>query len=711
MKYAHILSPVQIGNIRLKSHITHSKCYAFNDPSEDGFQKAKNFYTAIAKNGAATVVITVGTFTDCQGERSIMSHVSMEDPGIQDKFADIVQEVHKYGTLCSASLMNVEPQNLAISDIPNWDAEIPVTGDYSPYVRNHPEISPERIDGLIEDYVHQCKELQRLGFDMVTIYMSYRSSILCNSLSPLLNRRTDKWGGKTIAERARLPLEVFRRIKEACGKDFLIEVQTSAEEEGPGLTVAEWLKFCKLCEGLVDIFQVRGWDGSNTHVNGYNSKLEAPTNLKYAEAFKKANIKALVAPVGGFGDPDMMEKFLAEGKADLISMARGLMVDYEFGAKLIAGRGEDVVPCVFCMKCNCPTCTTNPYQGLLHTPDAIKPVGDLKRVAVIGGGPAGMRAAIDAADRGHSVTLYEASDTLGGQLKQATRPSFKWPYMRYYQYLLRELAKRPIHIRLSTTATPNMIRSESFDAVICALGSMPKNIPVPGADSANVLFTEDVYGHEDQLGRRVVVIGGGESGRETALHLAQCGHKVTMLTRGQELYSENAHCISAIINIFNSESNLEIIEFAQTKAIFSDHITVDIKTNWPRMKISFQMIMMQKKRQIPNDTTGFLTPPFPVPITSTPGSGKHEASAEDIRKGAPPLMDMTPPSLDEKDVIHEIRDIPYDSLVICGGRTSRIEEARTFLGTAPSVYLIGDNVIPGSITECTSSAFAAAIDI
>lgn len=132
----------------------------------------------------------------------------------------------------------------------------------------------------------------------------------------------------------RLPLEIFRRVKAACGQDFIIEIQTSAMTESPGYDVEYWLDFCQLCEGLVDIFQVRGWDGSYTHVTGFNSSREAPYNLQFAEAFKRRGIKGLVAPVGGFGDPETMERALSQGQTDLIAMARAYIADLHLAEKL-----------------------------------------------------------------------------------------------------------------------------------------------------------------------------------------------------------------------------------------------------------------------------------------------------------------------------------------------------------------------------------------
>lgn len=715
MKYSHVLSPVKIGNVTLKSHLTHSKCYSIFGLNEAEFERAAEFFCAVAKNGAATVAMSVGTFPDCEGKRSVMSTMNMDDPWIQEQYTKLINKVHQYGTLCSASLMNVEPQNLAISDTPNWD-QIPLKGDYNPNVSNRPGISLERIEGMINDFVNQCKELQRIGFNMVTFYMSYRASILGNAISPTLNQRTDKYGGSTIAERARLPLEVFRRVKEACGQDFLIEIQTSAEEEEPGYKVNDWLEFCKLCEGLVDIFQVRGWDGSYTHVTGYNSELDNPHTLKFAEAFKKRGIKALVAPVGGFGNPDQMERFIAEGKTDLIAMARGLMVDLELGKKMEEDRGEDVAPCLFCMKCNNPSCSVNPYLGLLGHHDAIPPVGASKKVAIIGGGASGMRAAIDAASRGHKVTLFEKDTELGGQLRFARYPSFKWPLREYLFWLIRQVKKCGADMRLGTEATRELLAEGHYDAIICALGSEPKGVPVNGADTAKVWQIDDVYGHEAEMGKRIVVVGGGQSGRETALYLAEAGHKVTMLTRKQEVYTENSHCIYAIINAYENEPNLDVIEFAETTEIGDNYVVCNVKTNMPKRKITFSAVgeMNQKEPAAPEIIPGFLYPEYPdfsiQKLAMQAMKEKADSGEKPPKTGVAHAPEIIP-TIDEKDLIIENRRIECDSVIVTGGRRSRTEAAAKFAGLAPQIYVIGDNVEPASVMECTLTAFAAAIQL
>lgn len=439
MKYSHILSPVKIGNVTLKSRLLSAKCISYQ---QNDFEAAAAFYESFAKKGAATVTMAIGTWPDCQGKRSQMSRLKMEEPAVQAGFRMIIDRVHQHGTLCSAMLMNIEPQDVAISDTPNWN-DIPKNGDYSKNFSNKPGMTREHIQGMIGDYIYQAKELKKLGFDMVTVYMSYRGGILACSLSPVLNQRTDEYGGSTMEERARLTLEIFRGIKEACGQDFLIEAQISAEEEVPGYTYEDFLVYCRLCEGLVDIFQIRGYEGSTTHLNGYNCPKGQPLNLSYAEGFKKAGIQAFVSPVGGFIDLDDIDRFIAEGRTDFVSIARGFIADEDYGEKLLDGRGEDIVPCLLCNGCHSGTCSVNPLAGYTHLAPAKEPAKVPKKVAVIGGGCAGMRAAVWAAEKGHQVTLFEKSSQLGGQLNCAQYPKFKWPLNDFRKWLIAQV-KNPL---------------------------------------------------------------------------------------------------------------------------------------------------------------------------------------------------------------------------------------------------------------------------
>ena len=585
-RYSHLLSPLKIGNVILKNRMMHTQSlpHFFQGPETFPSDQIISHYAGVARNGAAIVTIweadltplNYGTLRNRRELFTDNAHMPMwdaGDPSVQNYFAQLTDAIHFYDSKASISIRISAPQGHTISNVAikrTAANEIPV----------------ELIQKTIEDYAMRAKFYQSLGFDGVNIHMSYNSDLLAHALSPGSNKRTDKYGG-SIENRARLPLEMFQAFKKACGQDFLVAAHMSGEEREGGYTLQDTVQFAKIWEGSLDILKLRAKNISLCHPTGFNLEEDKPLTLRYAQAIKEGGSKIITAPTGGFQDPDLLEEYIASGKTDMIAMARAWIADPEYGKKAYEGRGEDVVPCVLCNGCHgismegpwLTFCTVNPKMGIAHKVERMVDVPAVSRkVAVIGGGPAGMKAAITAVERGHKVTLYEKNDFLGGQLRHADFASFKWPLRKFKDYLIRQTYKAGVEVLLKTRATPEMIKAKGYDAVLAAVGADPVIPDIPGAKGSNVLAPIFVYGNET-LGKNVVVIGGGKQiGTETGMYLAQNGHKVTVLTEEKSLATDanQVHFIDSLrsaweaLDTFSYITEVTATSISERKVFYKD---------------------------------------------------------------------------------------------------------------------------------------------
>lgn len=646
-KYPHLLSPIKIGSVFTKNRMGMARAVpTFATGVEDAYplDTAITYVGNMAKNGAAIVTCPSPTWKSeynrpggafmppppddgdgpfgpgapMPGE---MQGLDMDIANVRTAFSRMAEAIHNHGSLACISLMEIEPMGWDINDIPL-----------------------EYLEKLPEIFAQKCALYRELGFDIGCFYMSYRNSLLCNSISPR-NERTDKYGGSTMEERARLSLEVFSSVRTAC-PGFLIEVQVSGEEGEGGYMLDDLIEYARLGEGLIDILQIRGKDANIAHPTGFNSIKHQPPTLRYAEALKKSGTSIVIAPVGGFQNPKLNDEYIASGKADMIYMARAFICDSEYGKKIVEGDIEDIIPCIRCNKCHSKPgdpeagCSVNPKLICLLTDREFivcEPAEKSKKVAVIGGGPAGMEAALTAARRGHRVTLYEMGDSLGGQLLHADYVSFKWPLMDFKDYMISQLEKSSVDVCMGVKATPEILRDEGFDAILLATGANPVIPNIPGTDSKNVWTPISVFGREAELGRRVVVVGGAETGTETALHLALCGHEVMLLTRRGKI----AH---------NAQG------------------------------VHYREIFEEKWQSV--DTFGY----------------KTKATAMAIGDGYVNYVDV-------KGGEHSIE---ADSIVLCGGMSPVQEMALEFAAMTDHFRMIGDCRAVGDVRTCMKNAYTAA---
>ena len=323
-------------------------------------------------------------------------------------------------------------------------------------------------------------------------------NLIAQFASPLYNKRRDEWGG-SLENRARFAIEVLDGVRALCGEDFVIEYRISADEIHPdGLHLAETLQFIELIQDKVDIFHVSaGLHGELQYMRNWwqNYMMDREYNVHYAADVKKAFPNAVVCTVGSIMDIGRAEEIIASGKADMVAMCRPLLADPEMPRKYALGREDDHRPCLRCQYCGFRlmvpaviNCAVNPYLGNeTEFPEAKVPKAEVRRrVAVVGGGPAGIQALLTLCERGHDVTLYEKSDHLGGNVVPGAALPFKQDVADYLDYLLRQAAKAPARILLNTEATKEMLDAEGYDALIIAVGSEPIVPRLPGIDKPHV---------------------------------------------------------------------------------------------------------------------------------------------------------------------------------------------------------------------------------
>lgn len=422
-------------------------------------------------------------------------------------------------------------------------------------------MTPEIMDKICRDFATAALFAKACGFDGILIHGGH-GFLFQQWVSPRTNHRTDEFGG-SMENRAKFPCRILDTIREAVGEDFIIEVRFSAEEDGfeDGLTIEDTCEFCKLIDGKCDIIHVSNGlksMGNSTHTftdsydpHGYN--------VPFAEKIKKVVKISKVGVIGGLNSPEFCDRIIAEGKTDFVIFGRQGYADPEFANKAKAGKERLIRRCVRCFQCYPGSMETEDDPGFPFFPSpammgrcAINPEADFalyperlpvpeasRKVLVIGGGVGGMQAAITATKRGHQVLLCEKVDRLGGTINFTEFDEDKQDLWNFRNTLIAELDDRKIPVRLNTEVDEAFIRKYRPDAVILAIGADPFMPDLPGAETA--VSSLDVYYHPEQLGEKIVIIGGNLTGCEVGLHLARHGKEVTVLSRNA-LIAKEAFC-------------------------------------------------------------------------------------------------------------------------------------------------------------------------
>ena len=658
--YSHLLSPLKIGKFILKNRMQSSNSLPHFSQGPENYPADATMahFIGRARNGAA--FITFAGFEDSVDSPEFpdtldMSHFpnfDLRDARCQNYMVEFIEALHHQNTLISGSLFSAnkkfryENENGEVEIIdanPPIDMSLGATAMIIQACGD--EVSAGDLVKIAKSYGQKTAFYKRLGFDAVTIHMSYRAQLPGQLLSPLSNKRTDEFGG-SFENRVKFPLMVLEEVKKAAGNDMLIEIQFSAVEPKGGYGMEEGIRFLRLAEKYVDIVQVRSAEGDPNHPIPF--ELRKTPFLELAAEIKKAGLDMVVSNVGGFFDPEDADRAIAEGKLDLVAMARAWISNPNYGELVLEGRKDDLVPCLRCNKCHgrgkhdimTTVCSVNPHFGFEEVDRYLpSPIEGSKTVAVIGGGPGGMRTALYLTERGHKVTIYEAEAELGGAIRHADYIPFKWTLKEYKDFLIAQVHKHGIHVVLNTKATPEMV-ADRYDVVVAAVGAQPVIPAIPGADRSNVCVATEAIMNSEKIGKNVVVIGGGEVGVETGMFLAQNGREVTVVEMRDELAADTT--------------------FMHYRSMF--------QAAWEAIP-SFHYVLNASAKEIGD---GFVT------YTDKDGA-EHRLAA--------------------------------DSVVLSVGMRAKSDEALSFYGAAPRFYFVGDCKKPGTIQTTNRSAYVTAVQI
>lgn len=525
-----LFSPISINGLVLKNRIVMPPmCTAFATIGGAVTDRLIGYHRTRARGGVGLIDVEfsyihptgkifdhmLGIYDDrlIPGLRRLTDYVHQEG-------AKIMIQISHAGRRTHSDVIGCTP--VAPSPVPRLNGETPR------------ELGLSEIEEMIRSYIAAARRAKEASFDGVMIHMAH-GYLIQQFLSPFSNKRLDRYGGD-LEGRSRFALEILRGIRQEVGKDYPITCRFCGDEyiKG-GIDLKEAIQFATILESHgMDAIEVSAGTHETPEI------LSAPPHFPMgflshlSEAMKK-EVKIPVGIVGRIHDPRLAESLLEQGKADLIAVGRGLIADPEWPKKALEGRTDEICPCIACNQgCNDRmyyqqdiSCTVNPAVGR----EISFPIARAKRkkkVLILGGGPGGLEAARIAAMRGHRVTLYEKDKELGGQLKIASIPPAKDDIEKLRKFLIREMERLGVEVQYGTIDKETMERL-SPDFIVVAVGGKPKRMEGPGFKNDKAVSAWDVLSRKKSVGKKVVIVGGGQVGLETADFLLAEGKEITIL--------------------------------------------------------------------------------------------------------------------------------------------------------------------------------------
>ncbi|WP_243611467.1 NADPH-dependent 2,4-dienoyl-CoA reductase [Shimia aestuarii] len=520
-EYPHLLAPLDLGFTTLKNRVLMGSMHTGLEETKD-WNRVAEFYAERAR-GQVGLIVTGGMAPNREGGVF---------PGAAGLFSDedianhkiVTDRVHDAGGKIAMQILHAGRYAYSPECVSSSAVKSPI----SPFPPK--ELDEDGIEKQIADFVTATTRAREAGYDGVEI-MGSEGYFLNQFLVTHVNKRTDRWGG-SYENRMRLPVEVVRRCREAVGEDFIIIYRLSMIDLIPnGSTHAEVVQLAKAIEEA-------GATILNTGIGWHEARIPTIATSVPRRAFAWVTKKLMgkvsipVITSNRINMPDVAEDVLAEGCADMVSMARPFLADADFVAKAASGKTDQIAPCIGCNQAcldhtfsgKLTTCLVNP-RACHETDLEITKTDHPKTIAVVGSGPAGLSAAITSAQRGHDVTLFDKANTIGGQLNIAKQIPGKeefWGLVDWYETMV---AESGVTLRLGEEATSETLMN--FDEVVIATGIIPRDPGIPGQDRANVLSYVDVLRDKKPVGKKVAVIGAGGIGFDVSEFLVHEGESLT----------------------------------------------------------------------------------------------------------------------------------------------------------------------------------------
>ncbi|WP_028647884.1 NADPH-dependent 2,4-dienoyl-CoA reductase [Nocardiopsis sp. CNT312] len=522
-EYPHLLEPLDLGHTTLPNRVIMGSMHIGLEEAPDGFERMAAFYAERARGGVG-LIITGGIAPAPEGATS-SGRAAMTTEADADRHRAVTGAVHRAGGRIAMQILHTG--RYAFNE--NAVAPSPIQAPISPFVPH--ELTDDEIERTIDAYARSAELAQRAGYDGVEI-MGSEGYLINQFIAPATNRRRDRWGG-SYENRVRFPLEVMRRVRARVGDDFIVVYRLSMLDLVPGgSTFDEVVRLAKEIEAA-------GASIINTGIGWHEARVPTIATSVPRGAYSWVTRKLMgevgvpLVAVNRINTPEVAERILAEGHADMVSLARPLLADPDFVAKSAAGTPETINTCIGCNQAcldhtfsgRAASCLVNP-RACRETELVLSPTRTRKSVAVVGAGPAGLACSVSAAQRGHTVTLFDAAEEIGGQFDMARRIPGKEEFDETLRYYRVQLAEHGVDVRLGARVTADDL--DGYDEVVIATGVTPRTPEIPGIGHPKAIGYTDVLRGGAEVGAAVAIIGAGGIGFDVAEFLTDDGERASL---------------------------------------------------------------------------------------------------------------------------------------------------------------------------------------